>query len=145
MPHVIILKANRGGTLEVKPDPPGNHLFLRLAHSPPASVELFHVKWSGEALFFIHNIGEAPADDYAVDTLEPGMMAYFPKLAEFILSYGISQPRDQNGCIKVARVGQATDIAELRGLGNRIWRRGTEKALIWVKHGQSDDCVFDVS
>jgi len=126
----IILDTRMGHRVEILPHPAGRRLFREFAGSAPDTVELLHVKWSGDALFFVHKLSVAPSDDELTDALEPGTFAYFPELAEFILVYGEAAPRDHRGPIEVAAVGIVSDFDGLAGLGKRIWRHGMEAARI---------------
>lgn len=126
----IILETGRDHRVKIVPHPAGIRLFAEFISSVPESVELLHVKYSGEALFFVHKLPVAPSDDELTDTLEPGSFSYFPDLAEFILAYGNAAPRDHRGPIEVALVGRVSDWNGLRGLGSRIRRHGREAVRI---------------
>jgi hypothetical protein len=126
----IILETGRDHRVEILPHPAGVRLFREFIESAPESVELLHVKYSGEALYFVHRLSVDPLDDELTDTLEPGSFSYFPDLAEFILAYGRAAPRDHRGPIDVACVGTVSDWDGLRGLGRWISRHGREAVRI---------------
>lgn len=128
----IILETGRNHRVEILPHPTGVRLFREFIGSVPESVELSHVKYSGEALFFLHKLSVTPSEDELTDTLEPGSFSYFSDLGEFILAYGMATPRDRRGPIDVASVGTVSEWDGLRGLGRRVWRRGREAVRIRV-------------
>ena len=129
----IILETRRGNRVDIVPHPAGKRLFLKFVGSAPEEVELLHVKWSGDALFFFHTLPVVPTSDELTRTLDPGSFAYFPDLEEFILAYGEASPRDKRGNIEVARVGTVTAPEALVPMGKRIWRHGMEAARIRVE------------
>lgn len=128
----IVIEASRGGTVKVLPHGGQNRFYSLLASPPPNSVELLHVLWSGEAIFFVHNLPLSPTPEEMTAKIEPGSVTWFPELGEVIIAYGTAAPRDKHGAITVARVGTIEDIAVLREIGRRIWLHGSEKARLLV-------------
>jgi hypothetical protein len=129
----IILEAGQGHRVVIRPHPAGRRLFSEFAEYAPETVELRHVKWSGDALFFVHELALGPRPDEMTPNLELGAFSYFPGLGEFLLAYGDASPRDRRGAIQVAQVGLVSDADGLNGLGERIWRRGAETVRIHVE------------
>lgn len=128
----IVLNCRRGGTLRIRAEAPEGALYRALWESPPTVVELMHVKWAGEAIFFVHDAKVPPTPGELTSEIEEGSLTYYAGLREFILCYGPATPQGKEGRITVGRVGHVDDLEALRTIGDRIWRSGAETAEVSV-------------
>jgi hypothetical protein len=91
-----------------------------------------HVKWSGDAVFFFHDLRSHLEPRGRIRRLEPGSVRYFPDLVEILISYGVAAPRSKDGEIEVAPIGWIEDLETLGLAGERIWKEGGEDAQVRV-------------
>ena len=126
------LDFERGDQVEIVPHDPPNRLFDAFVDRPPESVRLMHVKWSGDAVFFFHDLRSHLEPGGRIGRLEPGSVAYFPDLVEILVSYGVAAPRSKDGEIEVAPIGWIEDLETLGLVGERIWKDGVEEAQVRV-------------
>lgn len=126
----VVVRCARGGELRIRPEGSGGGLYEALCASLPTSIELKHVKWSGEAIYFVQDLRVPPRPDEMTDQLAVGSVTYYPQLKELILCYGAATAQGQDGRILVGRVGRIEDLEALREIGTRVWEGGIEPAKL---------------
>lgn len=125
-----ILEIGENGRVEILRTGAGRRLFDAFVERCPHSIRLMHVKWSGDALFFVLDLGITPGPEEKVDWLRPGEVTYYPELEEVIIPYGVAAPRNAKGTVAVAPFGRTENVEALTRAGRSIWRKGTERGTL---------------